>query len=84
VGLPEFKVSGWFGLFAPAGTPKSILEKLSRELAAALADPAVRRSFEKAGAETMTLSLDRARTFHMDEIAKYRDIVTKAGIVQIE
>jgi tripartite-type tricarboxylate transporter receptor subunit TctC len=83
-GLPEFKVSGWFGLFAPAGTPKSILEKLSRELAAALADPAVRRSFEKAGAETMTLSLDRARTFHMDEIAKYRDIVTKAGIVQIE
>jgi tripartite-type tricarboxylate transporter receptor subunit TctC len=83
-GLPEFKVSGWFGLFAPAATPKPILEKLSRELAAALADPAVRRSFEKAGAETMALSLDRARTFHMDEIAKYRDIVTKAGIVQIE
>src|SRR5262249_18336085 len=47
--LPEFKVSGWFGLFVPAGTPRPILQKLSRELAAALADPAVRRSFEKAG-----------------------------------
>ena len=52
-GLPEYKVSGWFALAAPGGTPRAILEKLNKELAAALNDPAVRQSFEKLGAETM-------------------------------
>jgi tripartite-type tricarboxylate transporter receptor subunit TctC len=84
VGLAEYKVSGWFALFAPARTPKPILEKLNKELTAALDDPVVRRGFEKAGAETMTFSLEKAKKFQVDEIAKYRDIITKAGIPQIE
>jgi len=82
-GLPEYKVSGWFALCAPANTPKPILEKLNKELVAALKDAAVRQSFEKAGAEPMMLSLDQAKQFHVGEIAKYRDIITKAGIQQI-
>ncbi len=83
-GLPEYKVSGWFALAAPGGTPRAILEKLNKELAAALNDPAVRQSFEKLGAETMALPLDQAKKFHIDEIKKYRDIITKAGIPQVE
>src|SRR5262249_2229288 len=46
-GVPEYKVSGWFALAAPAGTPKPILEKLNKEVAAALADSPVRPGFEK-------------------------------------
>jgi tripartite-type tricarboxylate transporter receptor subunit TctC len=84
VGLPEYEVSGWFGLFVPAGTPKLIMERLNMELFAALKDPAVRRGFERAGAEPMMLSLDQARKFHAGEIAKYRDIITKAGIQKID
>jgi len=83
-GLPDYELSGWFGLFAPAGTPRAILEKLNKELIAALKDAAVRRSFEQAGAEPMMLSLDQAKKFHIGEIAKYRDIITRAGIRQIE
>ena len=82
-GLPDYKVSGWFALLAPGGTPKPILERLNKELTAALADPAVREGFMKAGAETMAIPLDRAKKFHADEIKKYRDIITKAGIPQI-
>jgi tripartite-type tricarboxylate transporter receptor subunit TctC len=83
-GLPDFIVSGWFALAAPAQTPRPILEKLNRELAAAMQDPAVRQGFEKAGAEPMSLSLDAAKKFHSDESVKYRDIITKAGIPKID
>ncbi len=83
-GLPEYKMSGWFALAAPGGTPRAILEKLNKELTAAISDPAVRQSFENLGAETMSLPLDQAKKFQIDEIKKYRDIITKAGIPLIE
>jgi tripartite-type tricarboxylate transporter receptor subunit TctC len=83
-GLPEYKVSGWFALLAPGGTPQPILEKLNKELTDALNDPNVRQSFEKAGAVTIALPLDKAKKFHADEIVKYHDIITKAGIAQID
>jgi tripartite-type tricarboxylate transporter receptor subunit TctC len=83
-GLPEFKVAGWFAMLAPGGTPKPILERISKEMDAALQDPAVRAGFAKAGAEPQFLPLDRAKQFHSDEIKKYRDIITKAGIPQIQ
>lgn len=83
-GLPEYKMSGWFALAAPGGTPRPILERLNKELAAALADPTVKQAFAKAGAAPMALSLDAAKKFHADEIVLYRDIITKAGIARIE
>jgi tripartite-type tricarboxylate transporter receptor subunit TctC len=82
-GLPEYKVNGWFALLAPGGTPKPILEKLNKELIAALNDPQVKQGFEAAGAEVMTMELEPAKKFLHDEIIKYRNIITKAGIEQI-
>lgn len=82
--LPEYKVDGWFGLAAPAGVPKDILEKLNKELNAALNDPEVRASFDKVGAVPFGKSLEESKTFLAGEIAKYRDIITKAGITKIE
>jgi tripartite-type tricarboxylate transporter receptor subunit TctC len=83
-GVPEYKVDGWFALAAPAGTPKPILERLNKELGEALKDPTVRTSFEKAGALPIALGLDQAKKFHADEIVKYRDIISKAGIPKID
>jgi tripartite-type tricarboxylate transporter receptor subunit TctC len=83
-GLPEYKVSGWFALAAPAATPRAILERLNKELVAALNDPTVRAGFAKAGAAPITMSLDQARDFHAREIVLYRNIITKAGIPRIE
>ena len=83
-GLPEYKVDGWFALAAPAGTPRPVLERLNKELSAAINDPAVRQGFEKSGAVPIALNLDQAKKFHADEIVKYRNIITKAGIPKIE
>src|SRR5262245_34622974 len=83
-GLPQYKVNGWFALLAPAKTPQPILERLNKELQAALNDPDVRKGFENAGAETMMLPLDAAKKFHAAEVVKYHDIITKAGIPQIQ
>ncbi len=83
-GLPEYKERGWFALLAPGKTPKPILERLSKEVAAALNDPAVKAGFEKVGAETMWMPLDQVKQWHKGEIAKYRDIIVKAGIEKIE
>jgi tripartite-type tricarboxylate transporter receptor subunit TctC len=83
-GLPEYKVNGWFALLAPGGTPKPILEKLNQFVTDAVNDPAVRSGFDRVGAQTMALPLDEARKFQHAEIAKYREIITKAGIEHIE
>jgi tripartite-type tricarboxylate transporter receptor subunit TctC len=83
-GMPEYKVNGWFALLAPAGTPKPVLERLNKEMKAAVEDPQVKKGFESAGAETMWMPLDKVKKWHHDEVAKYRDIITKAGIAQIE
>ena len=83
-GLPQYKFDGWFGLGAPAGVPKDILERLNAALNEALADPAVRVRFEEIGAVPIGLDLDKARAFMTDEVVKYRDIITKAGIARIE
>jgi len=83
-GLPDYVVSGWFALLAPKGTPQPIVAKLNSEVKAALADPDVRARFQQQGAEPMYLTADASRKFISDEIKKYRDIITKAGIPQIE
>lgn len=82
--LPQYKFDGWFGLGAPAGVRRDILERLNSALNEALKDPAVRVRFEDIGAVPTGLELDKARTFLVDEVAKYRDIITKAGIAKIE
>ena len=83
-GLPQYVVSGWFALSAPAGTPPAIAAKLNSAMKDAVEDPAVRARFDQQGAETMYLPLDQSKKFIADEIVKYRDIITKAGIPQIE
>ena len=82
-GLPQYKINGWFALLAPKGTPKPILERLHKETATALSDPQVKQGFEKAGAETLLVSLAQAKKWQHDEIAKYTDIIAKAGIPKI-
>jgi len=83
-GLPQYVVSGWFALSAPAGTPPAIAAKLNSAMKNAVEDPAVRARFDQQGAETMYLPLDQSKKFIADGIVKYRDIITKAGIPQIE
>jgi tripartite-type tricarboxylate transporter receptor subunit TctC len=83
-GLPQYLVSGWFALLAPHGAPQPIVARLNTELKAAIEDPAVRARFAQQGAEATYMTLDQSQKFIGDEIVKYRDIISKAGIAQIE
>jgi tripartite-type tricarboxylate transporter receptor subunit TctC len=83
-GLPDYQASGWFAMYVPHGTPKDIIARINREMAAALADPEVRKRFEQQGAEASVISPEEARKFLSDEIVKWHDIITKAGIPKIE
>src|SRR5215469_994170 len=83
-GLPQYLVSGWFALLAPHGTPPAILARLNSELKAAIEDPAVGARFAQQGAEPIYMTLDQSKKFLGDEIVKYHDIISKAGITQIE
>jgi tripartite-type tricarboxylate transporter receptor subunit TctC len=51
MGLPTIPFAGFFGLFAPRGTPKDIIDRLNAATVAALADPAVRSRFADLGVE---------------------------------
>jgi tripartite-type tricarboxylate transporter receptor subunit TctC len=83
-GLPAYKSSGWFALAAPKGTPKPIIDKLNKELAAALTHPAVQEAFAKQGAQPMAISPEESKKFVTSEIEKWRGVITKAGIPQIK
>ncbi len=83
-GLPQYIVSGWFALLAPKGTPEPVVVKLNNALKSAIEDQSVRARFAQQGAEPIYLTPDEAAKFIVSEIAKYHDIIRKAGIAQIE
>ena len=79
-GVAGYNSAAWFAFLAPRGTPKPIIDKLQREIAAAVADPAVRARFAELGAEPLATSPEELSRFISAEIVKWRDITTKAGI----
>jgi tripartite-type tricarboxylate transporter receptor subunit TctC len=83
-GLPAYQASGWFAMFVPHGTPKDIIARINKEMAAAIADPTVRARFEQQGAVAKVISPEEAAKFLADETAKWRDIIVQAGIPKIE
>jgi tripartite-type tricarboxylate transporter receptor subunit TctC len=84
-GLPSFQVDGgWFGMFAPAGTPPAIIEKLNREVRTALADPGVNKRFEGLGVASAYTTPEEFRKFLAGETAKYAEYVRVAGVQQLD
>jgi tripartite-type tricarboxylate transporter receptor subunit TctC len=84
VGLPQYEASGWFALMAPRGTPKAIVEKLNHALADAAQDANVRQRFAEQGADLNVLSPEASTKFFTDEVEKWRNVIVKAGIPQIQ
>ncbi len=70
----------WVGLFAPATTPRAIVERLNAEVAKALASPEVREKLAALGAEPMTMSPPAFDEFVRHEMQRMGEVVRKAGI----
>ncbi|AMN45245.1 Bug family tripartite tricarboxylate transporter substrate binding protein [Rhodoplanes sp. Z2-YC6860] len=80
-GVKGYEVLNWFGLFAPAGTPKEIVDRLQAEAAAMMNDPKTREMMTAEGAEPVASKPEVFAAFVKDEIRKW-DEVGKAANIQ--
>ena len=79
-GMPGVEISGWIGLFAPAGTPAAIVEKLNAESIKGMRDPVIAESLRMAGTVSMSSSPAVAAEFVRKEQEKWRWIAAETGI----
>lgn len=79
-GLPGFILSSNFGLLAPAGTPRPIIERVRSALLETLADPAVNNRLAGLGAERVGSTPEEHAAFTKSEIAKWIKVTRAAGI----
>ena len=79
-GVPGYEGVNWWGVLAPVGTPKAIVDKLSRDIAAALASPEVQKQFESEGAEVVQMDPDAFGKFLAAEMTKWERVVKEANI----
>ncbi len=82
-GLPNFKMTVWHALYAPKGTPKPIIDKLSKALQEALKDPNLKQRYAELGAEVVSqeLATPNALREHLKaEIDQWGPIIKKAGV----
>lgn len=79
--VPGFEAGAWVMLFAPAGTPGPIIEKLSAEVQVSLAKPEIRARLAELGATVTGATPEQAATIHRQELVKWRRAVEASGAV---
>jgi tripartite-type tricarboxylate transporter receptor subunit TctC len=79
-GLPGYEASIWLGFLAPAGTPKSALDRIYKELAVLLASEETRKSLENQGVEVDLMGPSEFGKFIEAEIAKWGKVVKEGSI----
>jgi tripartite-type tricarboxylate transporter receptor subunit TctC len=80
MGFPELTVNSWGGLFAPAGTPRDVVDRLNREVNRIQLSPDVRAHLAYAGAEIPIMTPDEFAAFVKKDRPKWIAIVKEAGI----
>lgn len=78
-GLPDYLVSTWYSLFAPAGTPKPIVDKMIVEVQKALNAPKMKSIWEKNGSDIPNLTGDAFGKLVNADIARWSAVVKKSG-----
>jgi tripartite-type tricarboxylate transporter receptor subunit TctC len=78
--LPGFDVKNWIGLFAPAGTPPTVVKKLHDEVSKIMQQPAVQKKLETEGAKYYSMSSEAFGAFQKKESVRWGKIIKSAGI----
>jgi tripartite-type tricarboxylate transporter receptor subunit TctC len=73
-------MSQWYAMFAPAKTPKAIIDKLNKEMNAVLNDKATEKKIEDQGAEVETGTPDQLKAFVKKEATHWKAVITAAKI----
>ena len=79
-GVPGYEVTNWWGIVVPAGTPRSVIDRLNKDLTAIVASPETKKRFETEGAEPLSMSPEEVGRFIAAETAKWARVVKDAGI----
>jgi tripartite-type tricarboxylate transporter receptor subunit TctC len=79
-GVPRFEVIAWYNMFAPARTPRSIVNRLNAELNRMLLQPDVRERFRTLGVTPLSGTPEDLGNLLKSEIARYAKLINEAGI----
>jgi len=78
--LPGFEATSWYGIFAPAGTPKNTIAKLNEEIARILKSPDVREYLLRQGANPVGDTAEKFDAHFREQIVKWGKVIKQAGI----
>jgi tripartite-type tricarboxylate transporter receptor subunit TctC len=79
-GVPGYDLSVWFGVLAPAGTPREILQRLNTEIVKILQSADVKERFFKQGVDVQTSSPEQFDAFVKSEVGRWAKVIKEAGI----
>lgn len=79
-GVEGYNVTSWSGISAPAKTPRVLVERIAHEVARAVAVPELRQKLLDMGIEARACTPAEARALMVSDIAKWRELITRAGI----
>jgi len=79
-GVPGFEAGTWFGIYAPAKTPRAIVDKLNTETLAAIADPAIEKRLKGLGVDIIAKGPKELGDLTKSDLEKWGPIVQKAGV----
>lgn len=79
-GIPDFEANGWFGLYAPAGTPENVVHKLEQAMSEALRDPEVINRVKALGGVLLSYTGERFKTFQEKETIRWKEIIQENNI----
>jgi tripartite-type tricarboxylate transporter receptor subunit TctC len=80
VGLKGYEVTSWFGLAAPAGTPREAIQRLNQALNASTSDAKIREALESRGATIVQHTPEAAFAFVKNEVQKWGPVVKRSGV----
>ena len=81
LGYPNFVAGSWFGVLAPAGTPRAVVDRLNKAFVDALRDPAIWDSLIHQGFDLNPGTPEQFSQFIQGETLKWHSVVKAAGIV---
>ena len=79
-GITGFDVTNWYGVMAPAGTPRDIVQKLNADVNKAMQVPEVRARLEAVGTQLREQSTAEFEAYMKSEVAKYAKIIKDTGV----
>jgi tripartite-type tricarboxylate transporter receptor subunit TctC len=83
-GVPGFVVDGWYGFYAPAGTPRHVIDRLAKETRRGLHSPEAKEKLQKLGNEPVASSPEEFEKMMRAEIAKWAKVIKQIGLKPIK